>query len=84
MTLQELGIDRPKRDSTHGAPFVDPLTELGNARHLKETVCTLAAERASDPAPFTIGLATWMDSSRSTTSSALRPATRSCVRWHTG
>ncbi|ASJ58444.1 EAL domain-containing protein [Sinorhizobium meliloti] len=57
MTLQELGIDRPKRDSTHGAPFVDPLTELGNARHLKETVCTLAAERASDPAPFTIGLA---------------------------
>jgi diguanylate cyclase (GGDEF)-like protein len=57
MTLQELGIERPKRDSTHGAPFVDPLTELGNARHLKETVCTLAAERASDPAPFTIGLA---------------------------
>ncbi|EHK75057.1 diguanylate cyclase/phosphodiesterase [Sinorhizobium meliloti CCNWSX0020] len=57
MTLQELGIDRPKRDSAHGAPFVDPLTELGNARHLKETVCTLAAERASDPAPFTIGLA---------------------------
>ncbi|MDW9666987.1 EAL domain-containing protein [Sinorhizobium meliloti] len=57
MTLQELGIDRPKRDSTHGAPFVDPLTELGNARHLKQTVCTLAAERASDPAPFTIGLA---------------------------
>ncbi|RVL62388.1 putative bifunctional diguanylate cyclase/phosphodiesterase [Sinorhizobium meliloti] len=57
MTLQELGIDRPNRDSTHGAPFVDPLTELGNARHLKETVCTLAAERASDPAPFTIGLA---------------------------
>lgn len=57
MTLQELGIDRPKRDSAHGAPFVDPLTELGNARHLKQTVCTLAAERASDPAPFTIGLA---------------------------
>ncbi|RVE85043.1 putative bifunctional diguanylate cyclase/phosphodiesterase [Sinorhizobium meliloti] len=57
MTLQELGIDRPKRDSAHGAPFVDPLTELGNARHLKETVCTLAAERASDPAPFAIGLA---------------------------
>ncbi len=41
----------------YSASFVDPLTELGNARHLKQTVCALAAERASDPAPFTIALA---------------------------
>ena len=57
MTLQELGIDRAKRDRPYSASFVDPLTELGNARHLKQTVCALAAERASDPAPFTIALA---------------------------
>ena len=36
---------------------VDQLTGLGDARQLRKTVCDLAAERASDPAPFTIGLA---------------------------
>ncbi|NVD37941.1 EAL domain-containing protein [Ensifer sp. HO-A22] len=39
------------------ASSVDPLTGLGNARQLRKTVCDLAEERASDPAPFTIGLA---------------------------
>lgn len=39
------------------AASVDPLTGLGDARQLRKTVCDLAAERASDPAPFTIGLA---------------------------
>ncbi|WP_246765058.1 MULTISPECIES: bifunctional diguanylate cyclase/phosphodiesterase [unclassified Ensifer] len=36
---------------------VDPLTGLGNARCLRQSVLDLAEERASDPAPFTIGLA---------------------------
>ncbi|MGE6781256.1 putative bifunctional diguanylate cyclase/phosphodiesterase [Ensifer adhaerens] len=36
---------------------VDPLTGLGNARCLRKSVLDLAEERASDPAPFTIGLA---------------------------
>jgi len=34
--------------------FVDSLTGLGNAQQLRRSVCELAAERAADPAPFTI------------------------------
>ncbi|MEJ6848227.1 putative bifunctional diguanylate cyclase/phosphodiesterase [Sinorhizobium fredii] len=54
MMLAELASDRRGPDRT---PFVDPLTGLGNAQQLRHRVCELAAERASDPAPFTIGLA---------------------------
>ncbi|RVP50933.1 putative bifunctional diguanylate cyclase/phosphodiesterase [Sinorhizobium medicae] len=57
MTLRELGLDRPNREKPRSASFVDPLTGLGNAVHLEQTVFTLAAERANDPAPFTIALA---------------------------
>ncbi|MCA1403611.1 EAL domain-containing protein [Ensifer sp. IC3342] len=41
----------------HSMMLLDELTGLGNGRHLRRAVCELAAERASDPAPFTIGLA---------------------------
>lgn len=44
-------------DAPHPVPLLDQLTGLGNGRHLRQKVCELAAERASDPAPFTIGLA---------------------------
>ena len=37
--------------------LTDPLTGLGNLRRLMDKVRKLAAERADDPAPFTIGLA---------------------------
>lgn len=37
--------------------LTDPLTGLGNRRRLMDKVRKLAAERADDPAPFTIGLA---------------------------
>lgn len=37
--------------------FVDALTGLGNAHRLRETARQIVAERADDPAPFTIGLA---------------------------
>ena len=36
--------------------FTDPLTGLGNRRRLMDKVRKLAAERAEDPAPFTIGI----------------------------
>ena len=36
--------------------FTDPLTGLGNRNRLREKVNQLAAERADDPAPFTIGI----------------------------
>ncbi len=37
--------------------YTDPLTGLGNRYRLRDKVRQLAAERASDPAPFTIGIA---------------------------
>lgn len=35
----------------------DPLTGLGNRRRIKDKIDNLVAERAEDPAPFTLGLA---------------------------
>ena len=37
--------------------LTDPLTGLGNRRRLMDKVRKLAAERADDPAPFTVGIA---------------------------
>ncbi|WEZ84236.1 EAL domain-containing protein [Rhizobium sp. 32-5/1] len=37
--------------------YTDPLTGLGNSYSLRDKVREIATERASDPAPFTIGLA---------------------------
>jgi diguanylate cyclase (GGDEF)-like protein len=36
--------------------YTDALTGLGNRNRFYDKVCQLAAERASDPAPFTIGI----------------------------
>ncbi|NTJ41474.1 EAL domain-containing protein [Agrobacterium larrymoorei] len=36
--------------------YSDPLTGLGNKYRLRDRVKALAAERASDPAPFTVGV----------------------------
>ncbi len=35
-------------------PFTDPLTGLGNCQRLKERITRLVADRADDPAPFTL------------------------------
>ncbi|OJT96338.1 MAG: GGDEF-domain containing protein [Rhizobium sp. 63-7] len=37
--------------------YTDPLTGLGNRYRMRDKVRMLAAERADDPAPFTIGIA---------------------------
>ncbi len=37
--------------------YRDPLTGLGNRYRMREKVVAVAAERAEDPAPFTIGIA---------------------------
>lgn len=37
--------------------YTDPLTGLGNSYRMRDKVRQIAADRASDPAPFTIGLA---------------------------
>jgi diguanylate cyclase (GGDEF)-like protein len=39
---------------SHSVPFTDPLTGLGNRHRLKERITRLIADRASDPAPFTL------------------------------
>jgi len=37
--------------------YTDPLTGLGNRYRMRDRVAQISAERASDPAPFTIGIA---------------------------
>jgi diguanylate cyclase (GGDEF)-like protein len=37
--------------------YTDPLTGLGNRNRMRDKVMQISAERASDPAPFTIGIA---------------------------
>ncbi|WP_429113036.1 putative bifunctional diguanylate cyclase/phosphodiesterase [Ensifer sp. KUDG1] len=53
----ETPYHRVGREASTAWGDVDPLTGLGNARCLRQSVLDLAEERASDPAPFTIGLA---------------------------
>ncbi len=46
-----------RRSELEAMAFTDPLTGLGNRRRLRERIERLAAERADDPAPFTMGVA---------------------------
>ncbi|MGF6253533.1 diguanylate cyclase (GGDEF)-like protein [Ensifer sp. LBL] len=57
MMTAETPYHRVGREASAAWGDVDPLTGLGNARCLRQSVLDLAEERASDPAPFTIGLA---------------------------
>lgn len=57
MMTAETPYHRVGREVSAAWGDVDPLTGLGNARCLRQSVLDLAEERASDPAPFTIGLA---------------------------
>jgi diguanylate cyclase (GGDEF)-like protein len=49
------GAGQPRRDNTDLA-FTDPLTGLGNHRRFIDKVDRLIADRAEDPAPFTVGI----------------------------
>lgn len=44
-------------DGLKAMTFTDPLTGLGSRRRLRDKIEKLAAERADDPAPFTMGVA---------------------------
>ncbi len=44
------------RNELQAMAYTDQLTGLGNRHRLRDKIRSLAAERASDPAPFTIGL----------------------------
>ncbi|TCL75830.1 diguanylate cyclase/phosphodiesterase [Rhizobium sp. BK251] len=45
------------QDELQAMAYTDPLTGLGNRYRMRDKVRLLSAERASDPAPFTIGIA---------------------------
>ena len=60
--------------------LTDPLTGLGNRRRLMDKIRKLAAERADDPAPFTIGLANIDASSQSTICSVTLRAMKFCAK----
>ena len=49
------GGGQTNRDATDQA-FTDPLTGLGNMRRFFDKVDRLIADRADDPAPFTVGI----------------------------
>ncbi|RUZ36508.1 GGDEF domain-containing protein, partial [Mesorhizobium sp. M7A.F.Ca.US.003.02.1.1] len=49
------GTGQANRESTDLA-FTDPLTGLGNHRRFFDKVDRLIADRADDPAPFTVGI----------------------------
>ncbi|MCM2440722.1 EAL domain-containing protein [Agrobacterium vitis] len=46
----------PDIDQGEAKAFTDPLTGLGNHHRLQERIRSLSAERAADPAPFTVAL----------------------------
>jgi diguanylate cyclase (GGDEF)-like protein len=55
--MPQLGADEVESTREAVLTHTDALTGLGNRRRMREKVEGLAAERAEDPAPFTIGLA---------------------------
>ena len=50
------GASQPGREPAADQAFTDPLTGLGNMRRFYDKVDRLIAERADDPAPFTVGI----------------------------
>ena len=50
------GASQTGREQAADQAFTDPLTGLGNMRRFYDKVDRLIAERADDPAPFTVGI----------------------------
>jgi diguanylate cyclase (GGDEF)-like protein len=57
MNSAETSSQHISQNDLHAMAYTDPLTGLGNSYRLRDKVRQIAADRASDPAPFTIGLA---------------------------
>ena len=55
MNIKFGGGQTTTREATDQA-FTDPLTGLGNMRRFFDKVDRLIADRADDPAPFTVGI----------------------------
>jgi diguanylate cyclase (GGDEF)-like protein len=57
MKSAEVSLAPASQNELQAMAYTDPLTGLGNRYRMRDRVSLLAAERASDPAPFTIGIA---------------------------
>lgn len=57
MKLPEVPLTQVSQNELQAMAYTDPLTGLGNRYRMRDKVRLLSAERASDPAPFTIGIA---------------------------
>ena len=57
MKSAEIPLAPVSQNELQAMAYTDPLTGLGNRYRMRDRVRLLAVERASDPAPFTIGIA---------------------------
>jgi diguanylate cyclase (GGDEF)-like protein len=57
MTSPEMPVLQVSQNELHAMAYSDPLTGLGNRYRMRDRVRLLSAERAADPAPFTVGIA---------------------------
>lgn len=57
MTLAENPLPQLRQHELQAKAYSDPLTGLGNRHRMRDKVHLLAAERAADPAPFTVCIA---------------------------
>jgi diguanylate cyclase (GGDEF)-like protein len=57
MNLAESSLPHVSQTELQAMAYSDPLTGLGNRYRLRDKIGLLAAERASDPAPFAVGIA---------------------------
>jgi diguanylate cyclase (GGDEF)-like protein len=57
MTAADATLSPASQNELHTLAFTDPLTGLGNRYRLRDKLRQLIAERAEDPAPFTVGIA---------------------------
>ncbi|WP_371074323.1 MULTISPECIES: putative bifunctional diguanylate cyclase/phosphodiesterase [unclassified Sinorhizobium] len=57
MRSAEIQIAPVSQNELQAMAYTDPLTGLGNRYRMRDKVRLLSAERANDPAPFTIGIA---------------------------
>ncbi|MDE1991589.1 MAG: EAL domain-containing protein [Rhizobiaceae bacterium] len=57
MKSAEIPLAQVSQNELQAMAYTDPLTGLGNRYRMRDRVRLLSVERASDPAPFTIGIA---------------------------
>ncbi|MBB3455848.1 diguanylate cyclase (GGDEF)-like protein [Rhizobium sp. BK313] len=57
MKSAEISLAPASQNELQAMAYTDPLTGLGNRYRMRDRARVLSVERASDPAPFTIGIA---------------------------